>query len=95
KRPISEYFRYLELASINSFLPELAASKNVETGEIFGLYESFAGLKEAVLKGDETQFDFFFNRLRPETLEWLKTHLKFLHSIEDLFPQGPGFISLD
>nr|WIL05342.1 hypothetical protein pmam_303 [Pithovirus mammoth] len=95
KRPISEYFRYLELASVNSFLPELAASKNVETGEIFGLYESFAGLKEAVLKGDETQFDFFFTRLRPETLEWLKTHLKFLHSIEDLFPQGPGFISLD
>nr|WIL05341.1 hypothetical protein pmam_302 [Pithovirus mammoth] len=95
RRMISEYFRYLELGSINYFLPQAAASHDTNTGKISGLWESFIGVKEAILTGDDEKFNFFISRLKPETLKELKNYwMSIAERIGDLFPQGPDLISI-
>lgn len=95
RRPISESYRYLELASVNNFLPEAAVSRDVKTGQISGLFESLNGVKEAILRGDEQQFEFFFPRLKPNAIQRLNFLFEYPQLISDLFPQGPNQVSFD
>lgn len=95
RRPISESYRYLELASINNFLPETAVSRDVKTGKISGLFESLNGVKEAILRGDGRQFEFFFSRLKPAAIERLNFMFDYPQLISDLFPQGPNQVSFE
>lgn len=93
-RPIVESYRYLELAVINSFLPESAVSRDRKTGQITGIFESFAGVKDAIIRGDEQEFEFFFARLKPEAKSKLIQILNSQFLLPELFPQGPDAISI-
>lgn len=92
-RSIPESYRYLELGTINSFLPESAVSQDRKTGQITGLFESFIGVKEAVMQGNLGQFQFFFSRMKPETKEQLKEMASSLTQLSSLFPRGANLIS--
>lgn len=92
-RPIPESYRYLELGAINSFFPELAASRDRKTGQISGLFESFIGVKEAILQGNMEQFQFFFDRMKPEAKQELKKNLESVGKLSLLFPMGADRIS--
>nr|WIL05347.1 hypothetical protein pmam_308 [Pithovirus mammoth] len=93
-RLIPSSFRYLELISSKTFLPELAVSVDKKSGQISGLYESLIGVKEAVIKGDEQQLEFFCRRMKPEFQKQLISNLQQGWFLDLLFPWGGPLIHL-
>lgn len=83
KRSINNFQRYLELSSVNSFLPQVSED----------LIEAFAGVRDAVLKGDEEQLDFFFSRLGPEAKSELTEIVSSSSKLDSFFPQGADLVS--
>lgn len=74
ERNLSGYERYLEIASKFELLPQHALSKKGD--QVYGLYEAFAGLMEAVNRNDLQFVDFFFSRLKERPREILKEKIQ-------------------
>nr|WIL03102.1 hypothetical protein Cbor_246 [Cedratvirus borely] len=69
-RDISQEYRELELLTEVELTPECRARVDVE-GEVLGIYESFRGVKEAILRNEPDMALFFLARLNPVARERL------------------------
>nr|WIL05358.1 hypothetical protein pmam_319 [Pithovirus mammoth] len=84
-RNISGSFRYLEIATKFELLPESAASLNKRTATVSGIYESYAGVLEALKRNDPEGIDIFFPRLRESQREQLIQNIR--EHDEDILPK--------
>lgn len=73
-RNLSGYERYLEIASKFELLPQHALTKKGD--KVYGLYEAFAGLMEAVNRNDLQFVDFFFSRLKERPRKILREKIQ-------------------
>lgn len=71
-RELSDFNRYVELATKLTFLPESKASLNKRTEVVQGIYESYGGILESVRRGSVDGVELFFPLLRPEAIQDLK-----------------------
>lgn len=74
-RNISPEYRDLELRTQVKLTPECRARVGPE-GEILGIYESFAGVRQAILRNETDMALFFLARLNPLARERLISDLK-------------------
>lgn len=71
-RELSDFNRYVELATKLTFLPESKASLNKRTEVVQGIYESYGGILESVRRGSVDGVELFFPLLRSEAIQDLK-----------------------
>ncbi|SPN79017.1 Hypothetical protein BRZCDTV_113, partial [Brazilian cedratvirus IHUMI] len=74
-RDITPLQRYLEVAAQVVLTPDAAVTYDRETGQVFGIYESLAGVYESLRRNDAEMVLFFANRLRPQSRSLLQEQL--------------------
>ena len=72
-REMSEEERFRELASLYQ-LGTYSSVRLVGGDTVEGVYESYAGLLEALKRNDVAMVEYFWSRLKPEQREYLKDH---------------------
>nr|WIL02875.1 hypothetical protein Cbor_269 [Cedratvirus borely] len=72
-REMSEEERYREIASLYQ-LGTYSSVRLVDGETVEGVYESYAGLMEALKRNDVAMVDYFWSRLKPYQKEYLKEH---------------------
>lgn len=90
-REIGEEERFREIAS--SFqLGSYSSVRLVNGDTVEGVYESYAGLLEALKRNDVVMVEYFWSRLKPFQKEYLKEHssLSGYPTIEEKNPYGLG-----
>ncbi|SHO33104.1 Hypothetical protein BQ3484_36 [Cedratvirus A11] len=74
-RGITPLQRYIEVATEVVLSSDAAVNLNRETGEVFGIYESLAGVYESLRRNDAEMVLFFVNRLKPQSRAMLEEQL--------------------
>jgi hypothetical protein len=74
-RGITPLQRYIEVATEVVLSSDAAVNLNRETSEVFGIYESLAGVYESLRRNDAEMVLFFAQRLRPESKAILERQL--------------------
>ncbi|SPN78840.1 Hypothetical protein ZAZAV_36 [Cedratvirus Zaza IHUMI] len=74
-RGITPLQRYIEVATEVVLSSDAAVNLNRETGQVFGIYESLAGVYESLRRNDAEMVLFFANRLKPESRAILEEQL--------------------
>jgi hypothetical protein len=72
-RGMSEEERYREIATLYQ-LGTYSSVRLVNGDTIEGVYESYAGLMEALKRNDVVMVEYFWSRLKPHQKEYLKEH---------------------
>nr|WIL05364.1 hypothetical protein pmam_325 [Pithovirus mammoth] len=81
RREITGQQRYLEVATFYQLLPESAVSRD-KSGQIYGIYEAYTGILEALARNDPAGILIFFPRLKPQVVEEFRQEI-----FEQRFPQ--------
>nr|WIL03953.1 hypothetical protein Clen_23 [Cedratvirus lena] len=74
-RGITPLQRYIEVATEVVLSLDAAVNLNRETGEVFGIYESLAGVYESLRRNDSEMVIFFADRLKPQSKALLEEQL--------------------
>ena len=74
-RGITPLQRYIEVATEVVLSSDAAVNLNRETGQVFGIYESLAGVYESLRRNDAEMVLFFADRLKPQSRSILEEQL--------------------